>query len=361
MMTSDFAQRLFFIFLIFLLVLFFIRLTEFRNIFQNYPAEALWDASIFIFRTPSKIAPKMNSFALFRESDIILVSAFFPVNISKTHSHAGYKKYAHNLLPRIIAPMIVYTSEWGKKFIDFHGNNYIHWNTSIEKVLDIEWVAQVDAVLKEQEKVDPEICRHSYEKYLVWHSKFYLLHEVSNMYPNSYVFWLDIGSIRWTPLYPESYRFPDRQKVLKAVPKNDMIFFALNRANRKFPYIPEYIYPINAVIGGVYGGSNFAIRNFFSYVTYIRESLKDQFFGKEQNLQTTYAFNFPKTKLVLMLASPGVHYSCEWFGYMSYFGTHDSCKAENFTLKDSREYLYYTAESDFEKSKEEMRKIADHC
>lgn len=270
---------------------------------------------------------------------IYLVSAYFPVKIHKIHSSHEYMIWGRHLFDHIAVPMFLFTNSHGKRLFN-KTVPLLRYMLKYENVLDVEWIKSYDQIYKEMEKKDPEICRHSYEKYLVWNSKFVFLKEISDMYPNAYVYWLDIGITRKFKYIPKNFLFPNAMKLFKSSASNEMLF-AVNAlsASRKIPVIDNYIYPTNIVVGGFFGGDHEAVKKFFESIDEYRKMHDKFFIGKEQDLLNTYFIYHNKSRCLLQYPKEGIMWG-EWMIFLSYFGTPSYAKlGPKYKIVESLELL----------------------
>ncbi|THH05190.1 hypothetical protein EW145_g4982 [Phellinidium pouzarii] len=172
-------------------------------------------------------------------SEILLVSAFFPLSKSK-HSMRQYSDWLSRFLQPIATDIYFYTTpELEETIRKIRGSLPITVDTRFASVFDVPPLLGREGDYEKMHGQDREKDHHSPELYAIWAAKPFMLAEALRMVPEDkyrYAFWSDAGSFRKTHTYS---LWPDMKRVeeiweegreLSGTKKEDLIFFPMQRA-----------------------------------------------------------------------------------------------------------------------------------
>lgn len=255
------------------------------------------------------------------DSEIILVSAFYPLSKSK-HSSNDYAQWLSRFLAKVKTPIYFYCPPDLKPMIrSLRGNaGPITIDTRYATTFDIPPLDNRELAYKKMHRYDREKLIHSPELYSVWTAKAFFLAEALRQLgisqnsdkPNSevkYAFWTDAGSFRENHAYSSWPSLPHIEETFSSLSSKVKIFFPISRLpNPSISLWSPSLGPVDVSFseGSFFGGSPSSVfwfeKTYYSYHDYWLS--QHVFVGKDQTLFNALFLMYPDNFVTVFHSDP---------------------------------------------------------
>lgn len=258
-------------------------------------------------------------------SKFVFVTSYYDIGNKSKASSQQYYIWVTKLLDIFVGTLYFYTSDTFALNITTKIRGNVQFVTKYRTVWDIPCVSGFTDIYAKQYEIDPEKY-HSPDLYAIWNSKVCLMKEISNLYPQSIVFWIDSGSVR-EPIY-NNITFPNRTRMNEVFPNrttDGQMIFAMRKKLLMERYSPRRLLSYAWAIGGFFGGDHAAILSLHDefwemHSMYLQ---KGHFVGCDQFLFSTYMLYHDN---VLIQPNYQAMNRCDpWFSTYSFYGNTKTC------------------------------------
>lgn len=217
----------------------------------------------------------------------LFVTSYFRVYAAK-HSFFEYDCWIREFLRIFVGELFVYTSKELSQGLFREEKANVHVRNCYESPWDIPCLAGRREPYRQQRRLDPENLTHHRTEmlYAIWNGRTCLVKEVSDEFPSSLVFWIDIGLARLNKFGVKAFPNMTRMEELYGAGTEGRMVFSMvarHRYHRAADLVPI---TFDWIQGGFYGGDRRAIIAFFANFWAVHDALalKGFFVGKDQIL-----------------------------------------------------------------------------
>lgn len=268
-------------------------------------------------------------------STFVWVSSYYLVENSRHSSH-DFVRWITPFLTNFNMTLFFFTSRTQATF--YQGlvkNPNIRYITKYARAWDIPCVNQLRDVYRRQVIISNSTLVHE-DVLAIWNSKVCLAKEISDLFPDSIVLWIDAGSLR-EPRY-RRMPFPNPDRLTEVFPTgttNGEMVFAMFQKRSNVRQSPMQLVEFAWAIGGFFAGDHPAIERFYREYWNIHNKFASEgrYVGMEQYVFSTYMLYVGNSWVQPNYKARG----CDtWFSTFSFYGDVKKCRwANGGTVLDS--------------------------
>lgn len=253
-----------------------------------------------------------------KDSDLIIVSAFYPLEKSK-HSSDEYSEWLSHFLRQVVTPIYFYCPPEMEPLVRSirGGTGPITIDVRYSSAFDVPPLKDLELAYKKMHRYDREKQIHSPELYAIWSAKSFFLAEALRQLGISsnsdsrlrYAFWTDAGSFREEHAYSTWPYLPRVEEVFSSISSEIKIFFPIERLpNPSISLWSPTLGPVDVSFseGSFFGGPPSSVfwfeKTYYAYHDYWLS--QHVFVGKDQTLYNALFLLYPENFITVFHSDP---------------------------------------------------------